>query len=81
MGSVGVLILFAILGAFICAKTRSAGGAVVFGAVAVVLFIATPLGSGLPDAMSTFMSSFDQAATPVLNRTPSEQAATVGGDR
>lgn len=81
MGSVGVLILFAIVGAFICAKARSAGGALVFGAVAVVLFIATPLGQGIPGGVSTFMSSFDQAATPVLNRTPAEQAATAGGDR
>lgn len=31
------------------------------------LFIATPVGSGLPDAISTFVSAFDQAATPVLN--------------
>ncbi|GAA1392068.1 hypothetical protein GCM10009613_35840 [Pseudonocardia kongjuensis] len=81
MGSVGLLILFAIVGALICAKARSAGGAAAFTGLAIVLFIATPLGQGIPDVMSTFMSSFDQASTPVLNRTPAEQASAVGGDR
>ncbi|WP_308816407.1 hypothetical protein [Pseudonocardia alni] len=67
MGSVGVLILFMVLGAVICAKARVAMGAVVFSLIALVLFIATPVGSGLPDAISTFVSAFDQAATPALN--------------
>lgn len=67
MGSVGVLILFMVAGAVICAKARVAGGAVVFSLIALVLFIATPVGSGLPDAISTFVSAFDQAATPALN--------------
>ena len=67
MGSVGVLILGAVLGAFICAKARVAIGAVAFSLIALVLFIATPVGSGLPDAISTFVSAFDQAATPALN--------------
>lgn len=69
MGSVGLLILFAIVGAAICAKARSALGAIVFAVLAVVMFIATPVGDGLPGAVSTFMSSFDQAATPALNET------------
>jgi hypothetical protein len=67
MGSVGVLILGAVLGAFICAKARVAIGAVAFSLIALVLFIATPVGAGLPDAISTFISAFDQAATPALN--------------
>ncbi|KAA1027089.1 hypothetical protein FVA95_14295 [Pseudonocardia sp. EV170527-09] len=67
MGSVGVLILGAVLGAFICAKARVAIGAVAFSLIALVLFIATPVGSGLPEAISTFVSAFDQAATPALN--------------
>lgn len=76
MGSVGVLILFALLGAFICAKARSAGGAIAFFGLALVMFVATPVGSGLPGAVSTFVSSFDQAATPALNGT---QRAGTGG--
>ena len=59
MGSVGLLILFVLVGAFICAKARSAGGAIAFAVMAIVLFIATPVGQGLPGAMSTFMSAFD----------------------
>jgi uncharacterized membrane protein YbjE (DUF340 family) len=77
MGSVGLLILGAILGAFICAKTRSAAGAVVFSLVALVLFIGTPVGQGLPNAISAFMSAVDQATTPAL--TGPQNADAEGG--
>lgn len=66
MSSVGLLILGAILGAFICAKTRSAAGAVVFSLIALVLFIGTPVGQGLPGAISSVMSTVDRATTPAL---------------
>lgn len=66
MPNVGVLIFFAIVGAFICAKSRVPGGAVVFALVALVLFISTPVGDGLPGALSTFLSTLDTAATPAL---------------
>jgi hypothetical protein len=65
--SVGVLIFFAIVGAVICAKARVAGGAVVFALVALVLFVSTPAGAGLPGALSGFLSTLDSAATPALN--------------
>lgn len=70
MGSVGLLILGAVLGAFICAKTRSAAGAVVFSLIALVLFIGTPVGQGLPGAISAFMSAVDEATTPALSGMP-----------
>lgn len=76
MSSVGLLILFAVLGAFICAKTRSAAGAVVFALVALVLFIGTPVGQGLPGAISAFVSAVDEAATPALSGEP--RAPTEG---
>ena len=78
MGSVGLLILFALVGMGICAKSRATGGAILFGLLALVFFIATPVGAGLPGAVSTFMSSFDQAATPALNG--AQQAETSGAD-
>ncbi|GAA3249493.1 hypothetical protein GCM10017691_60600 [Pseudonocardia petroleophila] len=65
--SVGVLIFFALIGAFICARARVAGGAIVFSLVAFVLFISTPAGSGLPGAISDFLSTIDQASTPALD--------------
>lgn len=81
MGSVGLLILFAVVGAGICAKARSALGAIVFSLVALVLFISTPVGEGLPGAVTSFMSGFDQAATPALNGQMPERAATgTGGE-
>ncbi|MDT0348140.1 hypothetical protein [Pseudonocardia charpentierae] len=66
MQSVGVLILFALVGAFICAKARVAAGAVVFSLIALVLFVSTPAGSGLPTAVASFLSTFNAAATPPL---------------
>lgn len=83
MGSVGVLILGAIVGAVICAKARSAGGAVVFAGAALVLLMATPVGAGLPGAVSTFVSAFDRAATPALTQQQPGGGAqqAVGGGR
>lgn len=66
MPNAGVLILFALVGSAICARSRSASGAMFFAALAVVLFISTPMGAGLPGALSSFLSTFDHAATPVL---------------
>lgn len=86
MGSVGVLLLITLVGAVICAKARSAGGAVLFSLLALVLFLATPVGAGLPGAVSTFVSAFDRAATPALTRPepadgPPAVAETAGGAR
>lgn len=64
--SVGVLIFFALVGAFICARARVPGGAIVFSLVALVLFVSTPAGAGLPAAISGFLSTVDQASTPAL---------------
>jgi len=41
------VILFSALGALICTKARAAGPALFFGAVAVALLSATPLGAEL----------------------------------
>lgn len=78
MSGVGLLILFAALGAFICAKTRSAAGAVVFSLIALVLFIGTPVGQAVPGAVGKVMSTVDQATTPALN---DGQRADVGSSR
>ena len=66
MDSVGALILFAVLGSVICAKARVAGGAVVFALIGLVLFVSTPAGRALPEAMSGLVSTVDGAATPAL---------------
>ena len=63
--SIGVLIFFAILGAFICAKSRVAGGAVVFSLIALVLFIGTPVGSGLPAMVGDVLNSVSKASQPL----------------
>jgi hypothetical protein len=65
MLSVGVLIFFAIVGAVICAKARVAGGAIVFALVALVLFVGTPAGAGLPAMVSDFLGAVGQASKPL----------------
>lgn len=65
MGTVGLLIFFAIVGAAICAKARVAGGAVVFALLALVLFIGTPAGAGVPGMVADFLSSVGAASKPL----------------
>ena len=83
MSNIGILILFAIVAAIACAKAGSAGGSLLFAAVALVLFVSTPAGSGLPGAAAGFLRSVNDAATPALNRQTSAPAATptTGGVR
>ena len=64
MESVGILIFFAIAGAAICAKARVAGGAIVFSLVALVLFIGTSAGAGLPGMVADFLSTVSEASQP-----------------
>ena len=78
MQSVGALILFAVLGAAICAKERVAGGAIVFSLIALVLFVSTPAGHGLPEAVSGFLSTVDGAATPALTEHGTDDTEPVG---
>lgn len=78
MSSVGVLILFAVVGAVICAKARVAAGAVVFSLVALVLFVATPAGQGLPAAISSFLSTVDHSTTPALTHEAPAGSGAVG---
>lgn len=65
MGAVGLLIFFAILGAAICAKARVAGGAIAFALLALVLFIGTPAGAGLPGMVADFMAAISAASEPL----------------
>ena len=72
--SIGVLIFFAVVGAAICAKARVASGAIVFALVALVLFIGTPAGAGLPGMVSEFLSTVSQASQPITNAGPGAAA-------
>jgi hypothetical protein len=78
--NIGVLIFFALIGSVICAKARSAGGAVLFGGVALAMFISTPAGDGLPGALSEFLSTINDASTPALteNGEADQDAEPVG---
>jgi hypothetical protein len=62
MGGVGALIFFAVVGAAICAKARVPSGAVVFALAALVLFIGTPAGAGLPGMVADFMATVSEAS-------------------
>jgi hypothetical protein len=76
MHSVGVLILFCVLGVVICAKARVPGGAAVFALIGTVLFVSTPAGHALPQAISGLVSTFDDASTPALTHETAHETAT-----
>jgi hypothetical protein len=65
VSTAGVLIFFALVASFICARVRVAGGAVVFAVIATLLFVGTPVGGGLPGVMAEFLSTIQQAAAPL----------------
>lgn len=65
MGAVGLLTFFAVVGAAICAKARVAGGAIVFALLALMLFIGTPAGAGLPGMVADFLSTVGAASEPL----------------
>jgi hypothetical protein len=69
VSTAGVLIFFALVASFICARVRVAGGAVVFAVVATLLFVDTPVGAGLPGVMAEFLSTVQQAAVPLTQGT------------
>ena len=80
MSNAGVLIFVSVVGAVICAKARVPAGAVVFALVALTLFVSTPVGAGLPGAVSRFFSAVNEATTPALtrSRSGSNESASVG---
>ena len=59
---IAALAVFSAIAALICARAFAAGPALFFGAVAVVLFVATPLGAGLPDAVAAIASAIGNVA-------------------
>jgi hypothetical protein len=66
------------VGAYICAKARVPGGAVAFSLVAMVLFLSTPVGSGLPGVVSAFLNAIDRASSPALSDPAGERSAEGG---
>jgi hypothetical protein len=56
------------------------GGAIVFSLVAIVLFIATPVGAGLPQAVGEFLTAVNRAASPALNDQPGHDQPVVQSD-
>lgn len=69
MASAGLIILVLLICAFACGKAGSGGMALVFVVAAVVVFINTPAGSGVPAAVGHFVDGVNNAATPPLNGT------------
>jgi hypothetical protein len=78
MGNAGILIVFSVVGAVICAKARVAGGAVIFSLIGLTLFVGTTAGSGLPGAVAEFLSVVDEMTTPALTDTEPAEAGTGG---
>lgn len=65
----GVIILILVVAAFALAKAGSGGLSLVFAVVAVVVFINTPAGSGVPGGVADFFRTVSTATDPTLNQT------------
>lgn len=68
--NVGVLIFFMAVGSVICAKVRVSSGAVIFALVALLLFVGTPAGAGLPGMVHDFLVAIGQASQPLTGAKP-----------
>ncbi len=66
MIGIGAFILLSVLAAVICGRAGSGFGAVLFSTLALVLFISTPMGDGLPGAAIEFFTSLTDATDPTL---------------
>lgn len=72
MAAIGIVIIVCLIAGIVCGRAGSGLGAFVFLAVALVLFVQTPAGSGLPGAVGDFISTVNDSTTPALNRAGSE---------
>jgi hypothetical protein len=93
MPSAGILIILAVLFTLGCVKARAAGPAAIASAFLVLFVVATPLGSWVPNGMSSLFAVIDGVTTPVLNHdsgggapvavnsSSRSGAKTVGADR
>ncbi|GAA1292635.1 hypothetical protein GCM10009609_71710 [Pseudonocardia aurantiaca] len=78
MDGLGLLFIGAVLGCFLCAKCKSASGAVVFALVAATLFVAAPVGRDVPDAVADLLNAVNHAFTPVLAEDFHKGSGAVG---
>jgi membrane associated rhomboid family serine protease len=67
MDTTAGLIIFGVVGAWLCARHRAAVPALFFGVTAVVLFCTTPLGSGVPGALGTVVHGVSTVGGQVAN--------------
>jgi len=63
---IGAFIFLSVLAAVICGRAGSGGGVVLFAGLALVLFVSTPMGAGLPGAVLEFFAAFSDATEPTL---------------
>jgi hypothetical protein len=66
MDVISALVVFAALAAVICARSRAAGPALLFGVVAAVLFATTPMGAGVPEATASVVGWVGDTAGQLL---------------
>jgi hypothetical protein len=67
MSNIILLIFFAVVGSYICAKSHAAGGSVIFALVAFALLLSTPVGAALPGVFSAFVTAVDRASAPAVS--------------
>lgn len=63
---IGAFIALALVAALVCGRAGSGFGVVLFAGLALVMFISTPTGAGLPGAVLDFFAAFTEATEPTL---------------
>lgn len=66
MSAIGIIILVLLIAGIVVIRYAAFAGLVFIG-LALVLFVNTPAGSGVPGAIGEFFTSVNNAATPALN--------------
>jgi len=65
--SVGLVIFFAFVAGLFCARVGSVSGTALFWGMALLLFINTPAGAGLPGVVERVMRAVNETVLPALD--------------
>lgn len=66
MSAIGLLIFFSLIAAYVCGRAGSAGGALLFGVIGLLMFVNTPAGAPLPGHLVSFLQTVNKTTTPHL---------------
>lgn len=66
-GSIGLVLLVLVIAGFVCLRAGGALVGLLFIGAALVLFVQTPMGDGLPNAAASMFSAVNDGMTSAVN--------------